>query len=572
MAIADDFTIDYVNKRIRHTSGSDWYTVNALYSYLQDTFDDLDQMDDPIPMSAQTPTDYTLINGWFMDDDSFKYLKGGAIQTSGWGSGVIRQIAYDASGAGTPFAAGDLGRTITGTSTTDTGTILAYDTRTGTDIGIVFIRPDDSGDAFDNGSEAYTVTGSAAAGSFTAVSSTGEALWSNLYTLGTIQEDQSQQIYIVQYGTTLTSWWPESGSGTQHIDVLIKVKEGGVEIDDGSLTVYLRHYPASQAGDLYDHFTIDVSPGGRNAVPLATQNDLNNSTYATTIGSTIADVTVAFVNGTVTHGAVTGSFTNYESVTWPGGGSGVMMLDSSGTMTIGNASDTGPANGELITGTPSGATTTASANMTEAYTINKAFDQGTDQPYTVVVDCAGRALSQIYEYFKYVTRETSTFASYPVTRSSSGTLSHASQNGEHYIQAYTDNQTSANSFNPSKASPFGTYAGGKLFAAQGVWLENMASSDIQAFQLRDSDGDTQTPPNKQAIGVTNLLQNDRVTVFRTVTSGSSTINKSLYSSTTFNTTGSTQFIVSAAIQTDTPTTGTIRVVDYTDGSEECFLW
>lgn len=68
MAIQDDFTIDYVNKRIYHSSGTTIYTVNALYSYLQNTFDEPEQMDDPIPMSAQTPTEYTLINGWFMNE------------------------------------------------------------------------------------------------------------------------------------------------------------------------------------------------------------------------------------------------------------------------------------------------------------------------------------------------------------------------------------------------------------------------------------------------------------------------------------------------------------------------
>jgi hypothetical protein len=96
-SIGSDFTIDYVNKRVYHSANSNVYTVNALYSYLQDTFDELAQMDDTIPMSAQTPTDYTLINGWFMDDTSFQYLKGGAIQTSGY-SGDVYVLTLQASG------------------------------------------------------------------------------------------------------------------------------------------------------------------------------------------------------------------------------------------------------------------------------------------------------------------------------------------------------------------------------------------------------------------------------------------------------------------------------------------
>ncbi len=59
MAIGDDWTINYGTKEISHTSGSTVYTVNEMYSWLQDTFDELAQLDDDVPMSAQTPTQYT---------------------------------------------------------------------------------------------------------------------------------------------------------------------------------------------------------------------------------------------------------------------------------------------------------------------------------------------------------------------------------------------------------------------------------------------------------------------------------------------------------------------------------
>ena len=64
MAIGDDFTIDYVNKRIHHSANQNVYTVQELYSWLMDMFDEQGAMDDEIPMSAQTPTAYTMINGW----------------------------------------------------------------------------------------------------------------------------------------------------------------------------------------------------------------------------------------------------------------------------------------------------------------------------------------------------------------------------------------------------------------------------------------------------------------------------------------------------------------------------
>ena len=193
MAIADDWTITYGTETISHTSGATVYSVNAMYSYLQDTFDELAQLDDDVPMSAQTPTEYTLINGWqFSADSDYEYLSGGAINDS-----------------------------------------------------------------------------------------TNDDLWANVYTLGTIVA--GAQIYIIQNGSEITPWW-----STGHIDVLIKVKASGVEIDSGVITVFIRDLAAS-----FDHFEIDLTAGGRNAVPLATQTDGNNQTASGTI-ATWNDITVTF--------------------------------------------------------------------------------------------------------------------------------------------------------------------------------------------------------------------------------------------------------------------------------------
>lgn len=81
MPIADDWTINYTAKTITHTSGTTVYTVNAFYSWLMDLFDDANQMDDPVPMSASTPSEYSFINGWTFGAEATdtQYLKSGAI-------------------------------------------------------------------------------------------------------------------------------------------------------------------------------------------------------------------------------------------------------------------------------------------------------------------------------------------------------------------------------------------------------------------------------------------------------------------------------------------------------------
>lgn len=302
MTIDQDFTIDYVNKRIRRAtspSTTDVYTVNNLYSWLQNVFDDLDQMDDDVPMSAQTPTEYTLTNGWIVLEECIPYLKTGAIQTVGWnansyGSG-IRILEFLASGY-VSAVAGDIGREVgySGGTPTDTGTLLDYDNT----LRKWWVRVDDTGDTFSNTGTAIDLDDAVGtgAGTLKKASTTGESLWSNIYTLGTIADTPYAQVYVYQGADPLTEWWPEDRASSGHIDALIKVKEAGTFINSGYVTVFCRMYQ-----DTFDHFPIDLSSGGRNAVPLATSIDINNTTaelYLALQESDLSALTVGlFVRG-----------------------------------------------------------------------------------------------------------------------------------------------------------------------------------------------------------------------------------------------------------------------------------
>lgn len=139
-------------------------TANQLYSALQNHFDELTQMDDGVPVSAQTPTEYTIgiidagdKDPWFIDRTSVEYLQGGAIKTASWkrnplvgdGTGTIGivQIKYTAT---TNLDATDIGRDILMTTDGDRGTILDFN-----DTGaakLMWIRPDSNAAAnsFDN--------------------------------------------------------------------------------------------------------------------------------------------------------------------------------------------------------------------------------------------------------------------------------------------------------------------------------------------------------------------------------------------------------------------------------------
>ncbi|MHA2046919.1 MAG: hypothetical protein ACW99G_19180 [Candidatus Thorarchaeota archaeon] len=325
MAIGDDWTIDYNDKTVKHTSGTDIYTVRNLYTWLQDTFDELNQMDDDVPMSAQTPTEFTMINGWFIDDDSTQYLKGGAIATSGY-SGEIQVLQLQTGW--TNAVAGDIGKQVEDDAS-PVGALLAYNNTTGK----WWVR---STSTIASGSTMTIADSGTGAGTADANSLTGEDLYPNIYTLGTIALDPPAQIYVFQDGSAISEWstldnWDPYGSFAGHLDILVKVKEADVEIDGAVVTVYARQF-----GDNYDFFEIDLTNGGRNAVPLATSTDLNNPTQefylmydaevtAPSVGDTIEGNTsgdraeVVAINdlgttGIISIGGATGIFTDNEDL------------------------------------------------------------------------------------------------------------------------------------------------------------------------------------------------------------------------------------------------------------------
>lgn len=281
MAIADDIDFDLANQIMKRKTGAGAtvYSANAVYSYVQDTFDELTHFTYKDPMTAQTPTSYTMVEGWYIQEELTKYIDGGAIQTSGYVD-ENRTLICGASGW-TNFVTGDVGNTITGSVTGDTGTIIDYDNT----AHKIWVRMDAAGDLFDNASENYTQSGTGA-GTATAISTTGEHVFANPYSLGTLEGTPA--IYIFQNGEKITSWWAAG-----HFDILIKVTESGVDIDSKAITAFCRTWT-----DKYDNFYIVLTTAGQNAIPLGTSDDLDNQTAVGTIedyqDGTLATVAIGF--------------------------------------------------------------------------------------------------------------------------------------------------------------------------------------------------------------------------------------------------------------------------------------
>lgn len=148
----------------------------------------------------------------------------------------------------------------------------------------------------------------------------------------------------------------------------------------------------------------------------------------------------------------------------------------------------------------------------------------------------GCTLQEAYQYLQYLTRE-----------NSSATLNGTP--GWRYRvlnPAYTE----------IPSAPFGTFAGGTFFVAQGWYLSGVLFSESTKYQLIAHDGTTQVPPTTVTISIGNLVSGDRILVARE--DGSGNILKDEYTPVAASL-GATSLQVVESIKTDTPSSGVIRI-------------
>lgn len=160
-------------------------------------------------------------------------------------------------------------------------------------------------------------------------------------------------------------------------------------------------------------------------------------------------------------------------------------------------------------------------------------DGAGSKPYTVSINGNGLGTQAVYRALKYILK-----------RGQTGTL-----NG---VQAQFYRLANA-AFAENKNCPFGSYAGGKFFGAQGVWLENV--SDPNNRELIDDNGDSHTPPVSITVSVTGVVAGDRVFVART---SGGVIDKNQFTISSVTTNSITATVAPGA---DISATGVIRIGD-----------
>ena len=149
-------------------------------------------------------------------------------------------------------------------------------------------------------------------------------------------------------------------------------------------------------------------------------------------------------------------------------------------------------NNETASGTVAGYT-----NVTTTFgsTSQDIGDGAGNQPYNVIVDCANRPLTEVYERLKYIT-------SFDFSATVDGDDGFEYRNANETAGTYTD----------TKQSPFGTFAGGKFFGARGVWLNNIPSADANNIELLDANNVVRTPPLTASFVLTGLKDGTEIRI------------------------------------------------------------
>ena len=426
--LTGDISINYLannRQKLMYWSGSpsETYTMNELYSAMATLLDETTTIDSGTAFSAETPVEYTTgkidsgdTEPWYITLDLMEHITGGALKTSGW----LHANATNAGivvipGANTDFVVGDVGETVTG-GTDGSGTLLEVVEGA---VDYIVVRPDDALTASEFLGPTQTITGGTSGHEFaqSAAQTSGEMVWANLYSIGTIDSNVHQYLYQgaadddadrnrVYSWNDATQDWYDNG----HIDITVALKDvttaSWPTIDSGYITVFARKY-----GDLYASFEVACSEtaGGRNPIPLQTSADLDNTTGIKNITYTAGAGT--FVVGDIILG---GSSTARGIVTAVDAGvdldfipiddpqidfSAAEAISAGGTTgtNIGAPSSYGPA---LSTWFTSNTTPTA----TFGWNVFDVDDNGTDEDYAVIIDCKSNPLSEVYEWLKYATR------------------------------------------------------------------------------------------------------------------------------------------------------------------------
>jgi len=537
---------------------------NSLYTFLQDTFDELGAMDDEIPLTAQVKLQqYTLINGWEIPDFSYRFLESGSIQDQNldnvwtnfqtlgsiggitstvflpsttqqpqiyieqnqlvidpwWIQGNIDVLVKVKTNSDVRYATGDTGSLI------NNGTVT------------VFCRK--YGDTYDN----FTTT------TIAGVAPVPLATAADL--------DNTTGTHTLDYDTELSGPFLE---GEEIYKITDETKRGVItSLTDNGTTGTIEFIKTGS--------TLFSTDDGFKGVTSGATAEEDGVGVATLVAGYGTNISVATIEQYWTFD--TGSGTPYNGEYFRNAGDTVRatMMKKTGTTT--GTIYFGNSNGTIATGTwtgvNSGATVVLTGTTSTENVITKDIGDGNgEENYEAVIYCSKnntkQNLSKAYEWIKYITRSQETGGDSP-SNNIGGPGSEEGYQGRIYKSLDT-------TYPLVKVSPLGSFAGGTFFGARGVFIQDMHNNDIRSYQLINTSGVVRTPPNLQSISFGGLVVGDTVGIYKSDGLEPPQIDLTQYSlvatDSDYNDQGDTIVKISTSIETETVTTnGVIRLYNET---------
>jgi len=323
MAIQDDFTINPDTKVIRHdTTKSTVYSAVAFYSFLQDAFDEPGFLSYEIPVRFNTPTSFTMLNGWFLDDGDgsnlLQFLTGGGIDTLNYSTISDPVLMIDLDYATFSFNLADLDNTVTADGV-DIGPLLSFkDDYPDASTARIWVR--DTG-AVNNTVPGQNINVTDGFGDYTTTgySQSGDNIYHNLFTIAAFPGTPNPQVYVYQNhpvdGTrtrisewsAFTNWGSGAAASRGSIDILITTQLGGSLIDGGNISTFVR-----QTADTFTFVESTLTTSGRTPIATETSTDTVNITegehyllyddrhYEFVVGDVITNVPIGVIDLDIT--------------------------------------------------------------------------------------------------------------------------------------------------------------------------------------------------------------------------------------------------------------------------------
>jgi len=538
---------------------------NEFYSFLQDTFDELGALDDQIPMSAQVSCgQYTLVNSWQIPDLSMRFLEAGSLKTND-----NNCVWTNYQSLGTIEDIGDKGFLVDATDPTPQPNLYAEQAT---------VLPDQ-----------FWLEGNVDILLKNKTKKDTRYLTPAVNALGQLIDCGITTVYDRSYFNTYDFFCSNTLAGTVPIPLNTA--------DDANNNTGQFSYVYGAGGGL----TIgeEITGGTSGAIGIVSSENLctnlvefglksttqftmcevvtgSQSGATTTIDGVdpldvvagyCSTIRVAFAQEKATGGSVTGGkFQTGEPITQAVSsatgfivgqnttGSELVFEVNTGTFNCTDiiSDDVGPS---TYTPTGTATSTTACIDLGDGsgnHVYNAALGADVDSNGT------GDTILRGYEWTKFLTRKESVLAQ--------GNLGLTGTDTEGRIY-----KALVSTYPVVKADPFGSFAGGKMFGAQGLYIDkcDLATADLQNIQLIDTAGTVVNPPNLQVLTVSGLVMCDTVSVYRTTGACSTTILRAEWDvgvGACDNQSADTTIVVGSNTRTvplcvDVPNTGVLRVQD-----------